>query len=150
MSNLTFQQPIQHIPSFNKYKILRSDMVDKLEGVGVEPLRRDVPLDGWLYFSDMEGWGKILYNLMFKSSLYKPDIFNCDKYALKAYIVCCERYDMNTFLFVIGNMPQGRHGFNIFYYGDGFMLWEPNEGFEFSGSAFEIGEYGYQPDTVLV
>lgn len=156
MSGFNFLQPVQHIPSFRKWAMRRSDMVRALQHRGIEPLRRDVPLDGWIYFTDMEGWNKILWDLVFASKLYKLDIFNCDKYALKAYIVCCERYGLNTLLFAIGDIPQGRHGFNIFYAldkdenGGGFLLWEPNDGFPFSGSAFEIGEYEYKPEIVLV
>jgi len=125
-------------------------MVDKLAQVGVKPLCTDQPMDGWIYYTDMEGWNKILYDLMFSSNLYKTDIFNCDKYALKAYITCCERYELNSLLLTIGDMSQGRHGWNIFYFGDGFLLWEPNDGFPFSGSAFEIGEFGYSPKLLLI
>ena len=58
---------------------------------------------------------------------------------------------------VVGDMPLGRHGFNMLYYGNelpdnkcGFLLWEPNEGFECSGDAFEIVENGYTPKQVLI
>lgn len=149
MSNLTFQQPVIHTPSFKEFKISAPNLIGKLKGLGF-----GVPmgmLDAQYFFTDLEGWGKVLQDLVFKSNLYKTDKFDCENYALKAMNACAERYGLNTLCMVIGNTPQGRHGFNIFYYGgDGFMLWEPNEGYSFSGSAFEIGEYGYRPDTVLV
>ena len=154
MSKIKVQQPIQHIPSFKKWAQRRSDLVRKLRLIGVKPLCTDQPMDSWIYFTDLEGWGKILWDLVFSSKLYKRDIFNCDKYALKAYITCCERYGLNSLLLAIGDMPQGRHGFNIFPYYDsgdvGFMLWEPNDGFQFSGSAFEVGEYKYFPESALI
>lgn len=154
MSQIKVQQPIQHIPRFKKWVQRRSHIVTRLKKLGIKPLCTDQPMDGWIYFTNMEGWGKILWDLVFSSKLYREGIFNCDKYALKAYITCCERYDMNSLFLVIGDMPQGRHGFNIFpYYDDGtigFMLWEPNDGFSFSGSAFEVGEYGYEPELVLI
>jgi len=107
------------------------------------------PLYAFFYFSDTEGWGKILEDLVFKSSLYKTGRFTCVNYALKAQEECCLRYGINALRLCIGDTPQGRHAFNIFYNGAGLMLWEPNEGFPFSGSAFEIGDFGYQPELVL-
>lgn len=107
-------------------------------------------LDWQYYHTDLEGWNEVLFNLIFKSNLYKQDKFDCENYALKAMNTCAERYGLNTLAVVIGDIPQGRHGFNILYYGDGFMLWEPNDGFPFSGSLFEIGDYGYQPELVLI
>lgn len=150
MSEIKLQQPVIHIPSFERFVIHRSTLVAELAKVGIKPLCTDQPMDGFIYYTNLEGWGKILWDLAFKSGLYKEDIFNCDKFALKAYILCCERYGLNSLLLAIGDIPEGRHGFNIFYTGEGFMLWEPNDGFPFSGSEFEIGEYGYKPDLALI
>jgi len=98
----------------------------------------------------LEGWGNILWDLVFNSNLYKADRFDCENYALKAMTTCAERYGLNTMGLVIGDIPLGRHGFNIFFHGDGFMLWETNDGFSYAGTPFEIGEYGYHPDIVLI
>ncbi|GAI81070.1 unnamed protein product, partial [marine sediment metagenome] len=108
--------PIIHTPSFKKWAQRRSYIVTELEQLGMKPLCADQPMDGWIYFTDMEGWGKILWDLVFNSKLYKTDIFDCDKYALKAYITCCERYSLNSLLLAIGDVPLGRHGFNVFPY----------------------------------
>jgi len=83
-------------------------------------------------------------------SLVKSNQPHCENYALKAMNQCAERHGLNTLAMVIGDIPEGRHGFNIFYHGDGFMLWEPNEGFAWSGQPFEIGENGYKPDLILI
>jgi len=48
-------------------------------------------LDGEYFYTDLEGWGKVLLDLMFKSNLYRDDKFDCDNYALKAMNVCAER-----------------------------------------------------------
>ena len=148
MSKIKVQTPVVHTPSFTEYQIYATILKGKLEGLGLE-----IPmgiLDRWYYYTDLEGWSKLLYNLVFKSSLYSSNKFDCENYALKAVNLCAERYGLNAFGMVIGRTPQGKHGFNIFYYGEGFMLWEPNEGYPFSGSAFEIGEYSYQPELVLI
>jgi len=148
MSKFKIQQPLVHIPSFNQYEIDSSVLKQKIQALGLQiPMRM---LDEKYYYTDLEGWSKILYDLVFKSDLYKRDKFDCENYALKAMTICAERYGLNTLVMVIGNIPQGRHGFNILYYGDGFMLWEPNEGFDWSGEPFEIGENGYVPDLVLI
>ncbi len=135
-------------PKFTEYKIPGSELAGKIRNLGLK-----VPfgmLDGWYYYTDLEGWAEVLYNLVFSSRLYKPDRFDCSNYALKAMNESAERYGLNTLAMVIGDMPQGRHGFNMLFYGDGFMLWEPNAGFDWSGQPFEIGENGYKPDDVLI
>ena len=120
----------------------------KLESLNINPYGDPFYYD--IFFTDSEGWGKILYDLIFNSNLYQTGIFTCLNYSLKAFNECCERYRLNGLLTVFGMTELGYHAFNIFYDGSGFLLWEPNEGFPFSGSAFEIGEYGYQPQIVLI
>ena len=79
----------------------------------------------------------------------------CSNYALKAQVECAERHGLNSLIYTIGKHNDKGHAFNILCHGDdrgldGFLLWEPNDGFPFSGSAFEIGEYGYKPELVLI
>ena len=148
MSKVKVQKPVIHIPSFEKHQIAGVYLKSQLEDLGLE-----VPmgmLDGQYYYTNLEGWCKVLYDLAFGSNLYKKDNFDCENYALKAMNLCHERYGLNTMALAIGDIPDGRHGFNIFYHGEGFMLWEPNDGFDYSGSPFEIGEYGYIPDMILI
>jgi len=148
MSSFKLQQPVVHLPSFKVYQVSGLLLKAKIEALGLElPLGM---LDWQYYHTDLEGWGKILYDLAFSSSLYKKDKFDCENYALKAMNLCAERYGLNALALVVGNIPQGRHGFNMFYFGEGFMLWEPNMGFDWSGEPFEIGDYGYQPEQILI
>ena len=148
MSKIKVQSPIEHLPSFEEYRLSGTQLSFLLSSLGLEtPLGL---LDNWYYYTDSEGWGKILENLIFKSSLYSANKFDCENYALKAMNLCTEKYGLNCFGVAIGDMPMGRHGFNIFYDGEYFLLWEPNEGFPFSGSAFEIGNYGYTPEIILI
>lgn len=148
MSKFKVQQPAIHIPNFKEYQITGLLLKAKIESLGLE-----IPMGmlDWQYFhTDLEGWGKVLENLVFSSSLYKKDKRDCDWYAFKAFVECQARFGLNTLAMVIGDMPQGRHAFNMFYTGEGFLLFEPNDGFLFSGSAFEIGEFGYQPELILL
>jgi len=148
MSKIKVRQPIEHIPTFEVFVISGAELIRKLWDLHLTtPMGM---LDYNYYYTNLEGWGKVLQNLVFNSNLYQKDKFDCENYALKAMNICSERYGLNAFGLVIGNTELGRHGFNIFYHGNGFLLWEPNEGFDFSGSAFEIGEYSYQPEIVLI
>lgn len=145
MSKFTIKTPVTHIPKVKEYQISGVELYSKL-GYTV-PFGM---LDSWYYYADMEGWGSIIQDMVFKSSLYSADKFDCDNYALKAMSVCAERYGLNAFGVAIGASPAGRHAFNIFYNGERFMLWEANDGFSFSGHAFEIGENGYIPELILL
>ena len=148
MSKFKIQKPVQHIPSFKEYRISGAELREKMTALGLSiPLGM---LDYWYYYTDLEGWGTVLWDLVFKSSLYRQDRFDCENYALKAMMVCAERYGLNTMAMAIGESPYGRHGFNLFYFGEGVMLWEPNEGFDWSGQPFEIGGNNYQPEIVLI
>ena len=148
MSKIKVNANISHLPSFREYEITANDLEQQLDTLGLDcPMGM---LDWTYYFTDMEGWGKVLSDLAFKSDLYSEDKFDCENYALKAMSICAERYGLNTFALVIGDMPLGRHGFNMLYTGAEFLLWEPNGGFECSGQAFPIGEFGYKPKLVLI
>lgn len=143
-----FSDKLRPQPKFTEYKIHGDELAGKIRNLGLKiPLGM---LDSWYYYTDLEGWAEVLYNLVFSSRLYKPDRFDCSNYALKAMNECAGRYGLNTLATVIGDIPQGRHGFNMLYYGDGFMLWESNAGFDWAGQPFEIGEYGYKPDTIII
>lgn len=148
MSQFKPQAPVVHIPSFPVYKIDGAALMDKVRGAGLQmPFGA---LDRNYYYTSQEGWGKILFDLVFKSSLYKEDKFDCDNYAMKALTVCAERYGLNTMGMVIGNMPLGRHAWNLLYTGKAFLCFEANTAFPQAGEAFKIGEHGYIPEVILV
>ena len=150
MSKFKVQTPVIHLPSYTKYKIARAVLVKQLEGLGIMTFPQGITLDRFYYYTNLEGWGKIFHDLTFNSNLYKKDVFDCEDYALKAQTTCAERYGLNAFRLCIGDIPGGKHGFNIFYSEAGFMLWEPNSGFSCSGQPFEIGENDYKPEIVLI
>lgn len=148
------------IPQVTKWGIPRSYFVQKLAEVGIEPINIEIDgqrliLDSLYYYTTMDDWLTIIGSLMFDSDLYKKNKFDCEDYALKAQVVCAETYGLNAFRWVVGFIPTGGHGFNIVPYGDatgieGFMLWEPNDGFEHSGSLFNLGDFGYEAKLALV
>ena len=155
IAELTKPEPV---PEIQKWGIQRYYFVEKLKEFNIDtfPQNVDFVLDQWLYCTTMEGWGEVLYDLVLDSDLYQKDIYDCEDYALKAQCICAEKYGLNSFRMCIGDMPQGKHGFNIFFehteddgIGD-IYLFEPNGGFEHSGEAFKIGEHGYFPQVVLI
>ena len=157
----TGNTPAVHIPTFTKYGIYQSSFIRLLESKGIDtfPETDDFILDGWFYFADLDGWAKVVPDLIVNSKLYKDDIFDCEDYALKAQVNCAERFGLNSFRLCIGVVKiDGKdmwHGFNIFpvHISDtetDLMLFEPNEGYEWSGQGFNIGENGYTPKMVFI
>lgn len=161
MSKFKVQQPVIHIPSFREYKISGKALARHYDDLSIAmPFARS---DSQYYHSDVAGWAKIVPDLVVKSNLYRPDRTDCDWYARKAFVVCCERYGLNTLLYTYGIMPLGAHGWNTFWVGDCLMQFEPNEGFEdergeyhdiwgvLDGDiVFSIGDNGYEPKQVLI
>jgi len=147
MSKLRVQSPVIHIPSFKEYKIGANDLKRTLPP-GVEIMDR--MLDSWYYHTDSDGWPKLLAHLMFSSKLYVPDRKDCDYYALKAKFLCEDLFNLNTMAYTLGPGAGDYHAYDMFFLGDIWLLWEPNEGFPYSGSSFEIGDFGYQPEHILI
>ena len=147
MSKFKVSNPVRHVPSFNEYSILGGEIRSQISELGFGlPIGM---LDSWYYYTDLEGWGNILWDLIFNANLGVYEKFDCENYAFKAMTLCAERYGLNTLGVVVGDIPLGRHAFNILFHGDGFKLFEPNAGFGYGG-LFEIGDYGYKPDWVII
>jgi len=161
LSKFVVQPPVVHIPSFEKWGVYGNDIHLYLTSNIPKPPNTHIkvpanPLDGAYWYTDGEGWAKILPDLILKSDLYRKDIFDCDDYALKTMMTCRERYGLNGMFMVIGDTPSGRHAWNMFIirtttgYFYELLCFEPNEGFPFSGQAFEIGEHGYKPEIAIL
>ena len=150
MSRIKIRQPIVRTPGFREYRIAGAELYRKYKAMGV---RMPFPMsDHWYYHSDREGWAILVSHLLFKSSLYKTDRFDCEDYAIKAMVTCAELFGLNTFRYTYGNTPLGRHGFNSFWTGESFLLFEPNAGFQsqLASPVFEWGENQYAPINVLI
>lgn len=146
MSQFRTRQPVVHIPTFREYKISLQFLKEQYHNINVEFPFPDS--DYHYYHTDIEGWSKILPDLIINSNLYKPDKFDCEDFALKAQVVCSERYGLNTLRYTYGTINGGAHGFNTFWTGDCFLIFEPNE--NYGESVFEIGMNGYEPRSVLL
>ena len=147
MSKFLVRSPVLHIPTFAEYEIMVGDLANLLLGIGLE-----IPFpysDNKYFYTDANGWAKVIPHLVLKSDLYKPEKFDCEDYAMKAQVACAELFGLNALRYVYGDSPQGRHGYCIFWDGVVFTLFEPNEGFS-GGSVFPVGENGYIPLKVLL
>ena len=160
MSRFSIRQPVVHTPSFKEYKISGGELRRKYEALDIEVMCVSY---SWYFHTDVEGWAKLLPNLVTKSNLYKEDRRTCVWYARKASVLCDELYLLNTLPETWGSMPLGYHAFDSFYTGDAIILFEPNEGFEdergnyndiwgvLDGDIiFNIGDNGYKPDKVFM
>ena len=161
MSKIKVQNPIVHTPSFREYKISGQDLMAKYQGLGLDI--RVPPSDNWYYHTDDVGAASLISSLVLKSSLYKEDRRDCDWYAKKAYVTCCELFDLNSLLETRGQMPLGYHAFLTWWVGDRFIIFEPNEGFKDNDGVwrdiwgyldgnivFEFGDNEYNPREVLM
>ena len=148
------------IPEFKKWGIQRSGFVNKLLTKGIEAVEIDdrLILNAWYWYTTLESWGELLLDLVINAEFYQQDIFACDGYAFDAQTECAKRYRMNSLrtCFHIKTTDGGEkaHAYNLFPYGDqtgleGIMLFEPNEGYEWSG-VMEFGDFDYRPHKVLV
>lgn len=144
------------IPDFPVYGVPRKYFVDKMEALGVKaiPLDDNLILSNLYYYTNREGWAEVLYDLVFNSGLYRENKFMCFSYAIKAQNECAERYGLNGLRTCIDRRVSSAHAYCIFGYGSSrgiekIMLFEPNEGFAWSG-ILEFGEHDYIPELVLV
>jgi hypothetical protein len=151
MSRIKVRQPVVHIPTFTEYKTVVSNMKKYYQALGVE-----IPFpvsDYWYYYTDRDGWAKLIPFLVIKSNLYRKDRFDCEDYSLKAQTLCAELFGLNTLRYTYGMTPWGAHGFCTFWTGDNFLIFEPNESFwdYLDGNlVFEWKENGYEPEAVLL
>lgn len=154
MSTIKVQTPVVHTPSFKRWGIQRSYFVRRLKALGIEPFPEGFAFFEWYYYTTLVDWGKVLYDLVFKSGLYSPT-FKCADYALEAQTECSKRHKLNSLRMCLDKRSQEKgHAYNLFPYGngegiEGIMLFEPNEGYKWSG-ALEIGDFNYQPIAVLI
>lgn len=162
MSQVKTTAPVIHIPSFKKWGIPRHYVTQAIKELGLGELYPGV--HSWYWYTDEDGVAVLLPNLILKSSLYKKDKFTCINYAYKVWNECSQRFGLNTWLPVIGRIPdvEVRHAWNLIIVGDEngllhdkFLFFEPNDGWIFNMEletayqAFPIGEEGYKGELVF-
>lgn len=163
MSLIKPRNPIVHIPSFRKWGVPCSYVDEKIRGLGLEPLYPRGVHDVYFY-TDTEGGAKLLPHLLQKSSLYKPSKFTCINYAFRVWNECSQRYELNTWVPVIGRIPnyEPRHAWILIMLGnknglnlDEFLFFEPNSGWEMgielelAYQVFPIGKEGYKGELIF-
>lgn len=108
-------------------------------------------LDGVYYGAKDTGWYNIFIECFKNLPAYETDRMDCDKFAFIFKTRVLQASGLNSFAFVVGDIPVGRHGFNMYRDQNGWHLLEPNPGFMYGNlQCFEIGENGYKPDEVLL
>lgn len=158
-----FVVKVEHIPTFKRWVTSRSDVTDKLAALGLEPLYPN-GVHSQYYYTDEDGGAKLLPDLILASSLYKANVFTCLNYAFKVWNECSRRYDLNTWVPVIGRIPnyEPRHAWILTMLGDEnglnldkFLYFEPYDGWEMgielenAYQAFPIGEEGYRGELIF-
>jgi len=163
MSKFKLQKPVIHIPTIKKWLISREAMTEKVVELGFVPLYPDGVHQQYCY-TDVEGLAKMLPDLLLASSLYKKDVFTCINYAYKVWNECSGRYGINTWVPIIGRIPNYtvRHAWQLIMLGneqgidlDKSLFFEPNDGWqmgvdlEMAYQAFPIGEEGYLGEFIF-
>lgn len=164
MSKVKIKPPeVIHTPVYKKWGVQNSYIVNVVRSLGLELLYPGA--HAWYWYTDLEGCTNLVPHLLLKSSLYKKDVFTCINYAFKVWNEASSRYGLNTWVPVIGRIPnyEPRHAWNLILLGnvgglirDHFLYLEPNDGWdmgielETAGQAFPVGEEGYQGELVFM
>ena len=144
-----FKLEAKHIPTVKEFPIIASEL-DKL--IRALPIMwRNIDLDdGYYYFTDWEGWGKIIEYLKPNRPKYIAEKFDCDNQAKWHSVEVARLFQLNTCAEVEGWADVGRgvperHKWNIFFDGDSFYQLEPQ-----TGEIFDIESELYKPDELVV
>jgi len=140
------------------YKMRYSEQITELEELGLEmQVKTQFRPDTWVYYTDEEGWNKIIPFLTFPADLYVAEGgdeggADCDGYAKYASAKAEMIFKLaNGCIQTWGQMPLGRHAWNLvtIHTDNGRIRkqFEPNAGFEYAGELFSIGDHVYQPDS---
>jgi len=163
MSQVKVQKPVVHIPRFNRWGVPYS-YVDRIIGqLGLKLLYPNGVHELYFY-TDSDGCAKLLPHLLLKSDLYKPRVFTCINYAFRAWNLCSEVYELNTWVPVIGRLSgyDNRHAWILIMRGsekglspDEFLYFEPNDSWKMSEElemayqAFPISKEGYKGEFIF-
>jgi hypothetical protein len=162
MSKFVVKNPVVHTPTFNIWIASRTDVRAVVLELGLEELY-PYGVHGSYAYTDLDGAAVLLPHLLLKSDLYKPARFTCINYAFKLWNECSSRYELNTWVPVIGSIPSSppKHSWTLILLGNESGIkteycryLEPNDGWEMGEleaayQAFPIGEEGYNGEMVL-
>ena len=109
------------------------------------------PLDDEYYYLTLNDWQVVFREVFNKMPSYIKDRRDCEDMAwmFKGFVSALS--GLNGFGWVIGNIPTGRHGFNMFLAEDGWHILEPNPQYAYGNyNILDIGGKGYQPDVMVI
>ena len=136
-------------PQIGRFAMPMSDLQREYADLGIKKLYGS--LDPEYYYTNLQGWGKVFGWIYFNCELPKYSVssngkwnLDCEDFAIWLKAMISLHFGLNCFAITIGDMPRGRHGFNMLRAEDGHYCWEPNPGFNIE-APFAIGEHGYQP-----
>ena len=135
-------------PEITRYSATNYAMMARLQGHNIEILYGI--LDSKYYYTDIEGWGQALQWIYLTQEMPKYSVvdgkwnLDCEDMTIWLKAMLSLHFGLNAQGIIIGDMPQGRHGFNMLITQDEELIWEPNPGFNLD-APFDIGENGYKP-----
>jgi len=138
-----FKDKLKPKPKFEEFKTTAATLRSLIMAKGMT-----MPcwvFDGVYFYVSHEDWGAIFADVLLNMPAYTTQKFDCEDFAILVKARVSERYKLNTVAVIIGDVPQGRHGFNMFLSDKGLFLLEPQ-----TGDVLEIGEKGYKPEWALI
>lgn len=157
------QPPIVHLPSYKQWKVPVNYVDQIVQSLGLQLLYLN-GVHAWYTYTDNEGRAALLPHLLQKSNLYEPGVFTCINYAFRVWNLCGELYGLNTWVPIIGRIPnyEVRHAWVLIMVGDEYGLhsglftyFEPNDGWDMgvelenAYQSFPIGQEGYQGEFLF-
>ena len=135
-------------PEINRYVEPADTVRERLASLNIQLLYG--LLDTNYVLTDFEGWGKVFEYIYMavQPPEYLTDKFDCEDFAIWLKAMVSAYFKLNWFGMVIGEMPLGRHGFNLFFDREHYWLWEPQSVTD--GEPFRLGDRGYNPLYILI
>ncbi len=131
---------------YNIYSMNYSTVRDELTALGIICMDNNLP-DINFYYTDISRWQEIIKYLTYSAEYYsQSERKDCDDYSKKASADSSFNFGLNT-IQAWGHTPNEYHAFNLVKTLDGYMIFEPNAGFECAGELMELNnKYGWSPD----
>jgi hypothetical protein len=145
-----------HYSFLNKHNSYIARFLEDKEWTSVQTIANEFKMSNGMVggiLKGMEKKGNIIFQKPWSQrkevKLVKGIEAHCDKFAMKARVLAFERYGLNTCGFVIGDIPAGRHSFNLIVTTTGFLLFEPQNNIANFG-VFPLDGRNYHADVVLI
>ena len=106
---------------------LRNLLINNLPKLNPAELR---PLDTLYWYTSLESWHEIFWNVAKNMPRYLVDRFDCDDFAFVTAYRITDKYKLNGCRVAMGPTPFGYHAWNIFVAGEDEELfyYEPQTG----------------------